>query len=64
MTEIELQYNYCLQSVLKIAELKAILIKSDDDLLDLESNKDYLQQMLAKDYWTTEDLTPLKNAIV
>ena len=62
MTELELQYDYCMQSVNKINELKAIPIKSDDDILDLEANVDYLRQMLAKDFWTDEDLTPLQLA--
>lgn len=26
-------------------------------------NKEHLQVMLAKDFWTTEDLAPLQNAI-
>jgi hypothetical protein len=28
----------------------------------LDRNKRHLQIMLAKDFWTTEDLTPLRNA--
>jgi hypothetical protein len=28
----------------------------------LSRNKEHLQIMLAKDYWTTEDLTPLQEA--
>jgi len=28
----------------------------------LKRNKDHLDIMLGKDYWTTEDLTPLRNA--
>lgn len=28
----------------------------------LERNKEHLRIMLAKDFWTTEDLTPLRNA--
>jgi len=28
----------------------------------LSRNKEHLQIMLAKDYWTTEDLTPLQQA--
>ena len=52
-----------MQSVNKIAELKANPILSEDDQIDLEANVDYLQQMLAKDFWTTEDLTPLREAI-
>ena len=30
----------------------------------LSRNKEHLVIMLAKDYWTTEDLTPLRNASV
>lgn len=30
----------------------------------LYRNKRHLQIMLTKDYWTTEDLTPLRNAAV
>jgi len=30
----------------------------------LKRNKDHLKIMLAKDFWTTEDLTPLRNASV
>jgi hypothetical protein len=26
-------------------------------------NKNFIEKMLAKDIWTTEDLTPFKNAI-
>ena len=36
---------------------------SDQDWQDCVSrNKDHLNIMLAKDFWTTEDLTPLRNA--
>jgi hypothetical protein len=36
---------------------------SDADWADcLSRNKEHLQIMLAKDFWTTEDLTPLRNA--
>jgi hypothetical protein len=62
MIDIELQYDYCLQSVAKIIELKAKDILSENEKIDLESNKDYLEQMLAKDFWTDEDLTPLQLA--
>jgi len=30
----------------------------------LSRNKEHLNIMLAKDFWTTEDLTPLRNAAV
>jgi hypothetical protein len=36
---------------------------SDADWADcLSRNKEHLQIMLAKDFWTTEDLTPLRTA--
>jgi hypothetical protein len=36
---------------------------TDDDWADcLSRNKEHLKIMLAKAYWTTEDLTPLKTA--
>lgn len=36
---------------------------SDADWADcVKRNKDHLNIMIAKDFWTTEDLTPLKNA--
>lgn len=36
---------------------------SDTEWADcLSRNKEHLNIMLAKDYWTNEDLTPLRNA--
>ena len=36
---------------------------SDTEWTDcLSRNKEHLNIMLAKDFWTTEDLTPLRNA--
>ncbi len=36
---------------------------TDEDWADcLDRNKEHLRIMLAKDYWTTEDLTPLQQA--
>jgi hypothetical protein len=36
---------------------------SDAEWADcLKRNKEHLNIMLAKDFWTTEDLTPLRNA--
>ena len=65
MTEVELQYNYCMQSVRRIAEIKTKDKSSwnEDDYLSMETNVDYLQQMLEKDFWTTQDLQPMKDAI-
>ena len=36
---------------------------TDEDWADcLQRNRDHLVIMLAKDFWTTEDLTPLRTA--
>ena len=36
---------------------------SDEEWADtVKRNQDHLKIMIAKDYWTTEDLTPLQNA--
>jgi len=38
---------------------------SDDEWLDtVNRNKAHINIMLTKDYWTNEDLTPFKDAIV
>jgi len=37
---------------------------TDDEWTDcVNRNKEHLEIMVAKDFWTTEDLTPLQNAI-
>jgi hypothetical protein len=37
---------------------------TDEDWADTVSrNKEHLRIMLAKDYWTTEDLTPIQDAV-
>ena len=38
---------------------------SDEDWADtLKRNKEHLNIMIAKDFWTTEDLSPLRTAAV
>ena len=38
---------------------------SDADWIDcVKRNKDHLNIMIAKDFWTTEDLTPLQAAAI
>lgn len=37
---------------------------SDEDWADtVKRNKEHLEIMLAKDFWTTEDLSPLQDAV-
>ena len=62
--QIAKQYSAALDSVALINAGKP------EDMLDadwadcLSRNKEHLVIMLAKDYWTTEDLTPLRTASV
>ena len=61
--EIARHYSACLDSVelLKAGQPEGV---SDEDWTDtVKRNKEHLNIMLAKDFWTTEDLKPLQDAI-
>jgi hypothetical protein len=61
---IEQHYKAALDSVNLINGGKPERM-SDEDWADcLKRNKDHLKVMLAKDFWTDEDLTPLQQASV
>jgi hypothetical protein len=61
--EIARHYSACMDSVNLINAGKPEGM-SDEDWADcLERNRAHLQIMLAKDFWTTEDLSPLNAAI-
>ncbi len=60
--EITRHYNAAMDSVNLINEDKPEGM-SDEDWSDiLTRNKDHLKIMLAKDFWTTENLEPLRQA--
>ena len=65
--EIAQHYSAAMDSVNFINEL--IAGQHDDRMTAeekadaIERNKDHLKIMVAKDFWTTEDLTPFQNAI-
>jgi len=60
--QIAKHYSACMDSVNLINGDKPEMI-SDADWADcLTRNKEHLVIMLAKDFWTTEDLTPLQQA--
>ncbi len=60
--EITRHYNAAMDSVNLINEGKPEGM-SDEDWSDiLTRNKDHLKIMLAKDFWTTENLEPLRQA--
>ena len=61
--EIARHYAACLDSVNLINGDKPQYASDEDWEQTIERNKAHLIQMLAKDYWTDEDLTPLKEAI-
>jgi len=60
--QIAQHYSACMDSVNLINGEKPEMM-SDTDWADcLSRNKEHLKIMLAKDFWTTEDLTPLQQA--
>ena len=61
--EIAQHYSAALDSVNLLTAGKPEGV-SDADWTDIvQRNKDHLDIMIAKDYWTDENLTPLKNAV-
>jgi hypothetical protein len=58
--QIAINYVSALDSVNLIKELKAKETLTEEDEKTIQRNLEHLEIMLAKDYWTTEDLTPLK----
>ena len=53
--QIARHYSAAMDAVKLIYNLK--------DKASLKANRDHLKSMLAKDFWTTEDLTPFSNAM-
>jgi hypothetical protein len=60
--QIAQHYSACLDSVNLINGSKPDNMTDEDWADCLARNKEHLVIMLAKDYWTTEDLTPLQQA--
>ena len=61
--EIAQHYKAALDSVelLKAGQPEGV---SDEEWADtVKRNKEHLEIMLAKDFWTTEDLKPLQDAV-
>jgi hypothetical protein len=52
-----------MDSVNLINELMALDVRDDEQTADVTRNAEHLKIMVAKDYWTTEDLTPFNKAI-
>ena len=61
--DIAQHYSAAMDSVNLIDALMAQDSRTTDEQDTVDRNVEHLQLMVAKDYWTTEDLTPLNNAI-
>ena len=61
--EIAQHYSAAMDSVNLINALMAQDSRTTEEQDTVSRNVEHLQLMVAKDYWTTEDLTPLNNAI-
>lgn len=62
--QIAKHYSACMDSVALINGAKPERMTDADWADCLSRNKEHLAIMLAKDFWTTEDLTPLRTASV
>ena len=60
--QIAQNYSACMDSVNLINGTKPEQMTDEDWADCLQRNRDHLKIMLAKDFWTTEDLTPLQQA--
>ena len=60
--EIQKHYDAAMDSVNLINAGKPEDMSDEDWAACVERNKAHLQIMLAKDFWTTQDLKPLQDA--
>jgi hypothetical protein len=60
--QIAKHYSACLDSVNLINSTKPENTSDEDWADTIARNKEHLNIMLAKDFWTTEDLAPLQAA--
>ena len=58
--QIAKNYASALDSVNLIKELRAKENLTEEDEKTIQRNVEHLEIMLAKDYWTNEDLTPFE----
>jgi hypothetical protein len=60
--QISKHYSAAMDSVRLLNAGKPVRMSDEDWANTVERNKKHLQIMLAKDFWTTEDLAPLQTA--
>lgn len=56
-------YAAAMDSVNLIEALRAKASLAEEEQATIDRNVEHLKIMLAKDYWTTEDLAPLQSAV-
>ena len=61
--QIAQHYSAALDSVALINELMALDSRDVEQTATVARNVEHLEIMVAKDFWTTEDLAPLNAAI-
>lgn len=61
--EINQHYKACLDSVNLINAGKPEYMEDNEWVDCLKRNKDHLELMLTKDFWTDQDLRPLQLAV-
>ncbi len=61
--QIAKHYAACMDSANLINSEKPENTTDEEWNATVERNKEHLRIMLAKDFWTTEDLTPLQQAV-
>ena len=61
--QIPQNYSAALDSVTLITELMALSSRDAEQTATVARNVEHLELMVAKDYWTSEDLDPLNAAI-
>ena len=61
--QIAKHYSAAMDSVAVINQLKAKASLTAEEQDRVSRNKEHLEIMVAKEFWTTEDLKPLQDAI-
>ena len=61
--QIQAHYDAALDSVTLVNDLMALSSRDDEQTATVARNVEHLQLMVAKDYWTSQDMAPLNAAI-